>query len=45
MATKKTNGSKSKAKETEKKTDPVATQPEATDKPQYRVPYILKAAR
>lgn len=40
MATKKTNGSKPKAKETEKKTDPVATQPEATDKPQYRVPYI-----
>ena len=40
MATKKTNGSKAKTKETEKKTDPVATQPEATDKPQYRVPYI-----
>ena len=40
MATKKTNGNKSKAKETEKKTNPVATQPEATDKPQYRVPFI-----
>ena len=40
MATKKTNTTKSAPKEAEKKTNQTETQPEATDTPQYRVPFI-----